>query len=67
MAQTQERQAELIHEEDADQTSSASFTEHAGSHLSEDESVRQVTQGVGHGCHESIDNANYGGGILLRT
>jgi hypothetical protein len=37
MAQTQERQAELIHEEDADQTSSASFTEHAGSDLSEDE------------------------------
>jgi hypothetical protein len=29
--------------------------------------VRQVTQGVGHECHESIDDANYDGKILLRT
>jgi hypothetical protein len=26
-------------------------------------SVRQVTQGVGHGCHESIDDANYDGDL----
>jgi hypothetical protein len=25
--------------------------------------VRQVTQGVGHECHESIDDANYGGDL----
>jgi hypothetical protein len=25
--------------------------------------VRQVTQGVGHGCHESIDDANYDGDL----
>jgi hypothetical protein len=25
--------------------------------------VIQVTQGVGHGCHESIDDANYGGDL----
>jgi hypothetical protein len=29
----------------------------------EDKHVRQVTQGVGHGCHESIDDANYGGDL----
>jgi hypothetical protein len=26
-------------------------------------SVRQVTQGVGHGCHESINDANYDGDL----
>jgi hypothetical protein len=26
--------------------------------------VKQVTQGVGHACHESIDDTNYGGGDL---
>jgi hypothetical protein len=26
-------------------------------------SVKQVTQGVGHGCHESIDDANYDGDL----
>jgi hypothetical protein len=29
-----------------------------------EECVRQVTQGVGHGCHESINDANYGGDLI---